>query len=37
MGQAAGLAAATAAKDGLFPHEIDWKELAKTAPWSGNE
>jgi succinate dehydrogenase/fumarate reductase flavoprotein subunit len=34
MGQAAGLAAATAAKDGMLPHEIDWTELAKTAPWS---
>jgi hypothetical protein len=37
MGQAAGLAAATAAKDGLLPHEIDWTKLAKTAPWSGSE
>lgn len=34
MGQAAGLAAATAVKDGKLPHEIDWSELAKTAPWN---
>jgi hypothetical protein len=36
MGQAAGLAAATAARDGVLPHQIHWPELGKTAPWSGN-
>ncbi len=33
MGQAAGWAAAAATRDGKLPHEIDWSELAKTAPW----
>lgn len=34
MGQAAGWAAATAAKNRQLPHEIAWAELAKTTPWS---
>ena len=36
MGQAAGWAAAAAAKDRRLPHEIDWAELAKTTPWGGS-
>lgn len=35
MGEAAGLAAATAAKDRVLPHEIDWAALGKTATGSG--
>ena len=34
MGQAAGFAAAAAVKDDVLPHQIDWAELGKTAPWA---
>ncbi|MFW6170281.1 MAG: FAD-dependent oxidoreductase [Planctomycetota bacterium] len=34
MGQAAGFAAAAAVKNNVLPHQIDWAELGKTAPWT---
>ncbi len=34
MGQAVGFAAASAVEENVMPHEIDWAELGKTAPWA---